>query len=328
MKRLPKANVMIEMLSKFDESFTEKMQSSVVNGLFRSWPDESEVHGLLEEYAANPNETWDFAEDYVISLRDVKKIKVKCEVIRFCLDYAEQEEFYMEPLVKFESAFKELEKSKVFIESINVILTVGNILNGGNKTKGQADGFAIEGILKIITIKDVNNKSGMEYICKKLNEKHPEFSGFKKDLKGLYDAKRDNLPELKEMFEVFIGQTNGAKNKCELITNDREDHSAAVYDTVVKKKIESFDAKLQEMKARFETCEKKWKKLGEYYGIRKDDAKMEDTTKFFAFLIQYFDALDKYWPKEKKSSSSKSSKGKSAGGAKIPGRGMQMLPLE
>lgn len=329
MKRLPKPNVMIEMLSNLDERFTEKIQASVINGLLRAWPDESEVHGLMEEYVANSTETWDFAEDYVINLREIRKLKTKCEVIRFCIDFAEQEEFYLEPLEKFEAAFNELGECKILKESLSVILCLGNILNGGNKTKGQADGFAIEGITKIITIKDVNNKSGMEYICKKIHETNPDLRDFKKHLRGFYGAKRNNLTELKTMFEGFISQTGGVKNKCELITNDKEDPAAETYEASVKKKIDSFDEKLLEMKGRYEECERKWKKMGEYYGMRKDDEKMEDTSKFFTFWIQYFDALDKHWPKEKKvkavANNLSSSRKKES---KLPTQGMRMLPLE
>lgn len=166
LKRLPKPYIALEMLSKIDEQFAEKLQVSVINGLLRAWPDPSEAAGLFEEYEAHQNEKWDFAEDYIINLREVDNIKTKCEVLKYCLEYSEQEEFYLEPLEHIEEAFKEIEESKVLKEGLSVILTLGNILNGGHKTRGQADGFAIEGVTKIVSVKDVNNKSGMDFVCK------------------------------------------------------------------------------------------------------------------------------------------------------------------
>jgi hypothetical protein len=77
LKRLPKPHVTIEILSKLDERFIETIQPSVVNGILRSWPDDSEVQTLLEEDASNPDEQWDFAEDYVINLKSIKNIKQK-----------------------------------------------------------------------------------------------------------------------------------------------------------------------------------------------------------------------------------------------------------
>lgn len=275
MKRLPKPQTTIEMLTKLDERFTEKIQPSVINGLLRSWPDDSEVQSLVEEYVGNPDENWDFAESYVIQLRDINNIKLKCEVLKFCLDYGEQEEFYLEPLNKFEEAFKELSDCKILKDTLAVILTIGNILNGGHKTRGQADGFAIEGMTKIITIKDTNNKSGMEFVCRKLKEINPEYEGFKRNMRGLYEAKRNNMTELVGMFEGFIGQTNSAKNKCDIVTKDTEDSTASVYETIVKKRIESYESKLLDIKNRYSQCDTQWKEMGEYYGIKKDDEKME-----------------------------------------------------
>jgi hypothetical protein len=119
----------------------------------------------------------------------------------------------MEPLVTFESAFSELKSCKLLKDTLAVILTLGNILNGGNKTRGQADGFAIEGMSKIVSIKDANNKSGMEYVCRKLQEIDPEYSNFKKTIRGVYDARRNNLPEIKGLFATFMSQTGAVKNK-------------------------------------------------------------------------------------------------------------------
>lgn len=328
MKRLPKPHVMVEMLTKLDENFATKLQAGPIGGLERSWPEDSEVHSLLEEYAAHPNETWDFAEDYVINLRDIKKIKPKCQVLLFCIEYSEQEEFYMEPLVKFEAAFKELEECAILKDALAVILSLGNILNGGNKTRGQADGFVIDGMTKITSIKDVNNKSGMEYVCKKLKEINEEHTGFKKTLRGLYDSKKNDLIELRDLFVAFMGKTAGVKTKIDLIINDKEDPAAEVYEKIVKKKVESYDATLLSMKERYDECEKKWKKLGEYYGLRKDDIKMEDSSKFFAFWVQFFDALDKHWPKEVKKKGGAAGRGAGKTGAKVPNKGMRMLPLE
>ena len=223
MKRLPKPHVTAELLTKIDHNFTEKISPTVIGGLLRSWPDPNEFQSLIDEYSGHPNEQWDFAEDYVICLKDIKNITTKLEVIRFCLEYSEQKEFFLEPLVKFETAFKNFDECTVIKNSLAIILTLGNILNGGNKTRGQADGFAIEGMSKIVSIKDVNNKSGMEYVCKKLLEIDPEARHFKREIKGIYESKNNSLSELSGMFEGYIGQAGIAKTKCDKIAGDKDD---------------------------------------------------------------------------------------------------------
>ena len=85
------------------------------------------------------------------------------------------------------------------------------------------------------------------------------------------------------------------------------------------------------MKDRYHKCGELFKKLGEYYGIRDDDEKMQDSSKFFTFWVTYFDAIDKHWPKEKKNKTGggKTSYAQKHGhGAKVSQKPMRMLPLE
>ena len=83
MKRLPKPHVTAELLTKIDINFTEKIQPTIISGPLRSWPYLNEFQSLIDEYLGHPNEQGNFAEDYVISLKDIKNIKTKCEVIKF-----------------------------------------------------------------------------------------------------------------------------------------------------------------------------------------------------------------------------------------------------
>ena len=57
---------------------------------------------------------------------------------------------------------------------LSVVLTVGNYLNGGTP-KGQADGFDIESLNKLIMVKDSTNKQTLlDYIVKIVKENYPE----------------------------------------------------------------------------------------------------------------------------------------------------------
>jgi formin 2 len=55
---------------------------------------------------------------------------------------------------------------KVFI----AMLSIGNIMNGGNGMRGQADGFNLESYSKFTSIKDINGQTAFMYICKLLKE--------------------------------------------------------------------------------------------------------------------------------------------------------------
>ena len=58
-------------------------------------------------------------------------------------------------------------------------MKIGNCLNAGNKTRGQADGYLIDALDKTTSIKDNDGNSMLKLICQKLYEEDNEFINFK-----------------------------------------------------------------------------------------------------------------------------------------------------
>lgn len=48
---------------------------------------------------------------------------------------------------------------------LGAILRFGNCLNGGNKSRGQADGFDLNDLKSTTTLKDPNGRSIMAILC-------------------------------------------------------------------------------------------------------------------------------------------------------------------
>ena len=72
---------------------------------------------------------------------------------------------------------------------LGAVLKVGNCLNAGNKTRGQADGFQIEAISKAMNIKDKTGiQNVMQLICKVLSEEDKSFLEFKSNFKECFES--------------------------------------------------------------------------------------------------------------------------------------------
>ena len=50
---------------------------------------------------------------------------------------------------KLENGIKCVKESFAYKRFLGIVVTVGNYMNGGNATRGQADGFQIEFLLKL-----------------------------------------------------------------------------------------------------------------------------------------------------------------------------------
>jgi Formin Homology 2 Domain len=65
-----------------------------------------------------------------------------------------------EPLATVRKAIKEVGTSAAFRTILGTVVALGNRMNGGNKQRGQADGFDLECLPKLGDTKDKNNKVG------------------------------------------------------------------------------------------------------------------------------------------------------------------------
>lgn len=81
-----------------------------------------------------------------------------------------------------------IEHCWVLKRTLELTLALGNILNAG-QTQGQADGFAFEGITKILTIKDKDGRSAARFLCEIMAEEEPSCIAFKQNLHHFYQTK-------------------------------------------------------------------------------------------------------------------------------------------
>lgn len=72
------------------------------------------------------------------------------------------------------NAYKQIETNKYFLQIVGYTLSIGNILNGGT-AKGQADGFDLPVLGKLVSMKDNTNQTLLQLICKKIYEQDPDF---------------------------------------------------------------------------------------------------------------------------------------------------------
>lgn len=76
-------------------------------------------------------------------------------------------------------------------------LSIGNILNGGNAAKGQADGFDLPVLGKLVSMKDNTNQTLLQLICRKITDEDEEFREVAKMLHKNISIKEIDIKYLK-----------------------------------------------------------------------------------------------------------------------------------
>lgn len=127
----------------------------------------------------NSTEKWDKGEEYFLQILKIKTLRQRLVVWQFKLEFPEKREIVLTTQKMFENAFSEIRNSVWYKRILGFILALGNILNGGNAQKGQADGFYLEALSKATTMKDINNRTIMQIICEKFKAEDEEFVNIK-----------------------------------------------------------------------------------------------------------------------------------------------------
>jgi len=151
--QLPQGSQLTDIIMKFDRS---KIQPAAVHQLHSSLLTEEEIASIQE--VMGPGVILDKAEQFGMMLAEIPLISQRLHCWTFMNEFDERVEDIGPSLTIVQKACKELRDSHVLRGFLGVVLTLGNILNAGNKNLGRADGFSLETFNQITDMHDSSNK--------------------------------------------------------------------------------------------------------------------------------------------------------------------------
>ena len=184
LSRLPKVDI---FLSAVDNLNDKTVSMDNLQALIRNWPAD-EYDGLLQEAQENPEEKWDKSETFFVKLGTKKKFDVRIKLWLFKLQFQGKLDIINGQQDIVLKAFSQLADSEYIHSILGSILKIGNVMNAGNKARGQADGFELDGISKANSLKTVDGESMMKVICNKMFEKDEKFAEFRSNFEQVFQA--------------------------------------------------------------------------------------------------------------------------------------------
>jgi hypothetical protein len=179
------------------------------------WLTPEEKQQLVDEMNQDKNAIWEKPEEYMIGLLGVVQIEFRLSIWKFMLEYPEQRGFVGNFMQDFKIAFEILRESKSLRCILGICLGLGNILNGGS-TRGQADGFNIETLIRINNIVDGQKKTALQYVGIKLKEQFPDLA-LLKEFDPVIKAQRMNMQDLEKQVKELTNGYNALKKKKETV---------------------------------------------------------------------------------------------------------------
>ena len=287
MAKLPSITKIKEALEKMDLQILSKNKLESLNKIFITNEELSEFNS--EE---NSNAKWDKCETFLIELYNIKNSKEKLKIWEIINNFNENYDLLNNQLNYYNLSCDEIKESKILNESLNYILTIGNIMNADSNTTGQADGFNLDLLNKINDVKDNNGKSFLFFVvlCLKKNK--------------IFDEnviKKDNIKLASENLNAEVNNNlNNLKKNLSLIENNlnkiKNDSSEFIQKS--KKYFEEFNNKFNKIEKDFNLTIEKCHNLIKYYGIEENDAKYKNIELFFKLILNYLNQIENLYKKE------------------------------
>jgi hypothetical protein len=181
------------------------------------------------------------------------------------------------------NATLEIRTSKRFRQLLEVVLSIGNYLNGGTKT-GQAFGFKLATLKQLNGTKTLDNKSNLlEYIIMFCEQKNPSIRQFVDDFKDVPDAmKVESKPFIAEV-EKFAGVMSKVKTA---IGPSDDDSKFDRFKPVMSRFYEANNPKVEQLVKDMREAEAECEKLAVTFGEAPGSTQWEQ---FFQIFKEFMD---------------------------------------
>ncbi|CAF3896572.1 unnamed protein product [Rotaria magnacalcarata] len=176
-----------------------KMDGSVINKegiekLLTMLPTEEEKNRIIEAQMASTDIPLGNAEQFLLTLASVVELEARLKLWLFKLDFDNIELEIAEPLMDLKNGMKILKDNKTFRHIMEVLLAVGNYLNGV-----ESIGFQLDYLSKVPEVKDTIQKHSLLFhVCNIVVEKYPETSDFYSEIGEITRCSKVDFDELEQ----------------------------------------------------------------------------------------------------------------------------------
>ncbi|CAF1022438.1 unnamed protein product [Adineta steineri] len=176
-----------------------KMDSSVINKegiekLLTMLPTEEEKNRIIEAQMANTDLPLGTAEQFLLTLASVVELEARLKLWLFKLDFDNIELEIAEPLMDLKNGMKNLKENMTLRHILEVLLSVGNFLNGA-----ESLGFQLDYLAKVPEVKDTIQKHSLLFhVCNIVVDKYPDTSDFYSEIGEITRCSKIDFDELEQ----------------------------------------------------------------------------------------------------------------------------------
>lgn len=228
-------------------------------------------------------------EKFFLEIMDIPRYDQRLECFIFKLKFGARVEELRASLKVVKSATNQVAQSKLLSRILEVVLKLGNVLNGGTG-RGGSYGFKLDGLNKLATIKSVDNKSTlMNYLASWCSRNEPELLAVDDDLNTVAIARRHPLTGWQADFKALTKSVELIDEQLKLATTEEDEGKAKSLDDkfidVMEPFFESASRKVKSLDNEFERVKGTFEKVVVSFG---EDPSTSGCEEFFGQLLTEF----------------------------------------
>jgi len=273
---------------------------------FQATPDDELEQ--LKLHMSNPQDkVLDKPDQFLWDLSQMNNFDARISCLIFQANFAQMCEEVEIRLNNIKSCCNFLSTSIGLKKTLAVILACGNYMNGGNKQRGQADGFGVDILPKLKDVKTKDNRDNLlgfvvRFCITRYDDNRgtpeaalpvPEPGDVEKCQNVDFEVERGECNRLKKEVEII-------KRKIEKIYKESPDDLKDPFNEVLGKFIEKAEKEVLSLVTLVDDSFKKYVECLQFYKFAPKKGKLEDTkpADFFAVWYLFSEDYKNLWKKE------------------------------
>lgn len=280
--------------------------------LYENRAQEDELVKIRKYYETSKEEEWkllDKPEQFLHELAQIPNFAERAQCIIFRSVFSESISALHRKVEIITRASKGLLHMKSVKDILALILAFGNYMNGGNRTRGQADGYSLEILPKLKDVKSRDNGINLvDYVVKYYLRYYDQEAGTEKSVFPLPEP-QDFFLASQVKFEDLVKDLRKLKRQLEA----SEKQMVVVCKESPKEYLQPFKDRLEEFfqkakkehkmeESHLENAQKSFETTVEYFGMKPKSGEKEITPNY-VFMVWYEFCSDfkTIWKRESKS---------------------------
>ena len=216
MTKLPPPRIIKAAVIKMDSS---TMNREGVEKLLTMLPTEEETVRIQEAQEVQPDIPLGTAEQFLLTLSSITGLEARLRLWSFKMEMDVVEKEVCDPLMDLKNGLAALRLNPTFKTILNVLLTIGNFLNGS-----QCKGFQLDYLEKVPEVKDTVHKHSLLYhMTYWVLEICPTSSDLYSEIGPLTRASRTDFEDLSRTLKRMESECKSAWNYLRIVC--RQDNS-------------------------------------------------------------------------------------------------------